>query len=264
MSKQLDEAAVATAWDRNAEQWTHDVRAGFDLYRTLYTLPAFLQFMPSLANKATLDLGCGEGSNTRIFAQRGGQMTGVDLSPQLIEHARQEEKASPLGIRYEQISFSDLSIFANESFDCAVSTMALMDGPDFPAAMRAAYRVLRPGGLISFSVLHPCFVTPVIQWLQDDDGAYTGLRVGQYFDRESSVERWYFSKRPSKEPVALFEVPRFPRTLSGYLNAVIEAGWRITKIDEPRPDSTLSTQYPWLARWHQHAPLVLFVEAAKP
>jgi hypothetical protein len=38
--KTLDEAAVAAAWNRNAELWAQEVRAGFDFYRELYTLPA--------------------------------------------------------------------------------------------------------------------------------------------------------------------------------------------------------------------------------
>ncbi|MCZ4093609.1 hypothetical protein O3W52_27745 [Ensifer psoraleae] len=34
-----------------------------------------------------------------------------------------------------------------------------MDGPDFPVAMREAFRSLRPGGFIAFSILRPCFIT---------------------------------------------------------------------------------------------------------
>jgi 2-polyprenyl-3-methyl-5-hydroxy-6-metoxy-1,4-benzoquinol methylase len=96
----LDEAAVAAAWDRNAALWTEEVRSGFDLYRELYTLPAFLDFMPSIAGKQVIDLGCGEGSNTRRFAQLGGTMTGIDLSPEMIKRARQREEEAPLGITY--------------------------------------------------------------------------------------------------------------------------------------------------------------------
>jgi len=45
--------------------------------------------------------------------------------------------------------------------------------------------------------------------------------------------------------------------------AIADAGFRITRTDEPRPDAKLSEDHPWLARWHAHAPLVLFVEAKK-
>ncbi|TCL62701.1 methyltransferase domain-containing protein [Rhizobium sp. BK251] len=259
----IDEAMVAAAWDRNADQWANDVQAGFDVYRTLYTLPSFLSFMPDIKGKSVIDLGCGEGSNTRCFAELGARMTGVDLSRRLIAEARQKEAERPLGIQYENSSFSNMATLQPASFDVALSTMALMDGPDFPAAMREAYRILKTGGLLCFSVLHPCFITPATKWVRDEDGNHLGLRVGRYFDRTPFVERWHFSKRPSTDGIVPFEVPRFPRTLSEYINAVSDAGFRITKIDEPRPDTKLSEEHPWLARWYAHAPLVLFVEAAK-
>ena len=123
-------------------------RAGFDRYRELYTLPAFLRFMPPVEKKRVIDLGCGEGSNTRRFAGLGGRMIGVDLSGELIARARQKEAEDPLGVEYCVGSFGDLASFADGQFDCAVSTMALMDGPDFSAAMRATHRVLKPGGTL--------------------------------------------------------------------------------------------------------------------
>jgi SAM-dependent methyltransferase len=261
--KILDEAAVAASWDRNAAIWTPEVRAGFDFYRELYTLPAFLDFMPSLAGQRIVDLGCGEGSNTRRFAKLGGMMTGVDLSAEMIRHAREREDEQPLGITYEVGSFSDLAPFADEQFDGAVSTMALMDGPDLPAAMRAASRVLKANGTLCFSVLHPCFITPAIRWLTDEDGSHLGLRVGRYFERTPFVEYWRFSRRPGTTMLEPFEVPRFPRTLSDYINAVSEAGFRIVRIEEPRPSEEMARRYDWLNRWYQHAPLVLFILAVK-
>ena len=265
--KTLDEAAVAAAWNRNAELWAHEVRAGFDFYRELHTLPAYLEFMPTVEGKQVIDLGCGEGSNTRRFAKLGGHMTGVDLSAEMIGRARQKEAEEPLGITYEIGSFSSLSAFEDEQFDCALSTMALMDGPDFPAAARAAYRVLKPGGMFCFSVLHPCFVTPAIRWLTDDEGSYVGLRVGRYFEKEPFVEYWRFGRRPNtgvlQEYDAPFEVPRFPRTLSDYINAISQAGFRISVIEEPRPSEEMAREHDWLRRWYQHAPLVLFVRAVK-
>ncbi|WP_114947954.1 class I SAM-dependent methyltransferase [Microvirga calopogonii] len=262
----LDEAAVAAAWDRNAETWAQEVRNGLDLYRELYTFPAFLSFMPPIAGKRVIDLGCGEGSNTRRFARLGGIMTGVDLSSEMIGCAREQEEKEPLEIAYEIGSFSELSPLADGEFDVALSTMALMDGPDLSGALKAISRVLKPGGALCFSVLHPCFVTPAVKWLTDSAGAHLGLRVGRYFEREPFIEYWRFSRRDGseqKQGTEPFEVPRFPRTLSDYINSVSDAGFRIVKLEEPRPSEELARKHDWLNRWYQHAPLVLFVLAVK-
>ena len=139
------ESEVAAQWDRNAGVWTDQVRKRFDIFREHWNNPAFLDFAGDLNGKTVLDAGCGEGHNTRIFARRGARMTGVDLSPRMLEFAREEERYEPLGIRYERASYTDLAMFNDETFDAAISTMAFMDGPDFPAAMREVARVIASG-----------------------------------------------------------------------------------------------------------------------
>jgi SAM-dependent methyltransferase len=261
---ELGEDEVAAAWDANAATWVAHVRAGYDRYRELFTLPAFLAFAPDLAGREVIDLGCGEGSNTRALARRGARMTGVDLSSKMIAAARAKEAEAPLGIVYREGSFTRLDGCADASFDAAVSTMALMDSPDFAATASAVHRVLRPGGGFWLSVLHPCFVTPGLQWLRDAAGNETGLTVADYFSDRSYVERWRFSKAPETSSAEPFRVPRFPRRLEDYVSGLCAAGFRITRIAEPRPTAAQCDAQPWLARWRRHAALVLLVAATKP
>lgn len=255
---------VAACWNRNADQWTRDVRDGHDVYRDLFTFPAFQRFLPSLDGRDVIDFGCGEGANTRRLAQMGARMTGIDISERLIEHARQAEEMEPLGVTYKVSSYSVDTGFPEASFDAVVSTMALMDGPDFGCAMREALRLLRPGGFVAFSVLHPCFITPGLCWEKDKEGRTVGLCVSRYFDHTGFIEHWSFGNRPKDEEVVPFAVPRFPRTLSDYLNAIAAAGFRISCVEEPQPTPEACKVVPRFARWRDLAAFLLLVMAERP
>ncbi len=264
MTVDLQHNAVAESWDRNADQWTHDVRAGYDVYRDLFTFPAFQSFLPPLGGLEVIDFGCGEGTNTRAFARMGARMTGIDISEKLLAHARAKEDQEPLGIAYRQSSYSADTGFEAGRFDAAVSTLALMDGPDFDGAMREAFRLIRPGGFLAFSILHPCFITPGLHWERDADGQAVALCASRYFDRSTFTENWKFGDRPKDEPVELFAVPRFPRTLSDYLNGVAGAGFRIRTIGEPRPSDAACEAAPRFRRWRDLGAFLLMVLADRP
>jgi SAM-dependent methyltransferase len=256
-SKETD---VARAWDAITDLWTDSVRAGNDRFREVANNPAFLNFLPELTGLDVIDLGCGEGFNTRLFAKKGARMTGVDLSVRLIEAARQAEQIEQQGIRYHVASYADLSGLGTQRFDGAVSTMALMDGPDFDKAAQAAFSVLRSGGWFCFSVTHPCFAAPVNRWIEQD-GEIEGKLVGDYWRDSPFVERWGFSDGPSStEP---FSIWYFPHRLEDYINGLISAGFRIARIAEPRPTAAMVEAHPPLAPYRQHAPHVLYVAATK-
>ena len=260
----FSEEEVARYWDQNADLWADQVRKGWDAYREHFNNPAFLKFTGDLKGKAVLDAGCGEGYNTRLLARSGAQMVGIDISRRLIQLARQEEQRDPLGIRYEVASFTDLSLFEDASFDVVVSFMALMDGPNFEGASKEIFRVLRPEGELIFSMTHTCFLTKGIEWIRDEEGNCIKLIVSDYFDHRPVVQHWKFPKGPIPEDTKPFAVPRFPKTLSEYINALICTGFVLREIEEPRPSEEACKEHPWLQRWRDHAAIFLYVRAVKP
>jgi SAM-dependent methyltransferase len=265
MPPQIRESEVAAQWDRNADVWADQVRNRWDIFREHWNNPAFLDFAGDLSGKTVLDAGCGEGHNTRMFARRGARMTGVDLSDKMIALATTDEQREPLGIRYERASFSDLAPFRADSFDAVISTMALMDGPDFPSAMREIARVLRPGGTLTYSILHPCFATKGMGWISDASGRAIKFTVADYFNDEAWMERWKFAYAPNASQVEAFVVPRFDRTLADYINPTIAAGLHLEEIREPRvPESACALNPRAFEKFRDHIPLFLYVRASKP
>ncbi|MDI6857264.1 MAG: methyltransferase domain-containing protein [Dehalococcoidia bacterium] len=256
------EEEVARHWDDNAARWAEQVRRGWDVCRETFNNPAFFDLLGDVRGKDVLDAGCGEGHNTRLLARMGARVTAIDISPRMIELARAEEAREPLSIRYEVASFSDMPLFADASFDLVVSTMAVMDGPDLAGAFHEIYRVLRPGGRLTFSVTHPCFMTRGFGWERDDNGSATRLLISGYFNHEPWVERWKFEHAP--DDVAPFAVPSFPRTLSDYVNGLIDAGFTLRELREPRPSEEACREHPSLRGWREHGALFLHFKAEKP
>jgi ubiquinone/menaquinone biosynthesis C-methylase UbiE len=262
MKPSQDETKVAALWDQNADLWTRQVRAGQDRFREVYNNPMFMEFLPNLSGLQVLDVGCGEGHNTRLFARSGACMTAVDISPRLIQAAQEEENRQPLGIHYSLCSFANLSGFADENFDVVVSTMAIMDGPNFDLVARAAYRVLKQKGGLYFSVTHPCFMTRSSRYVKDAAGEEAGWLVSNYWNEEPYVERWGFGAGADQAEDA-FTIQCFPYRLEDYVNGLCDAGFIISRIKEPRPTEAMVSIHPRLAPFRRHIPHTLYIAATK-
>lgn len=240
----MDDRTVGEYWERNATAWTQLTRAGYDVYRDLLNTPAFLAMLPEVAGQDGLDIGCGEGANTRRLAERGARMWGVDIAPTFIARAREVEATPP--IVYSVGSAVALP-FESGRFDFAVAFMSLMDVGEPEVAIQEAYRVLRPGGFLQFSITHPCFGTPHRKLLRRADGEAYAVEIGRYYDRaDGEIERWIFGSAPEEVKAGLpkFEIPRFYRTLSEWMNFLLEAGFTLERLEEPRVSEAVAREFP--------------------
>ena len=94
-----------------------------------------------------LDLGCGSGLAGVTFRPRAASLTGVDLSPEMVELARAR------GI-YDRLEVGEITEWlerSDASFDFIVSTDVIIYFGDLNGIVGAAARHLRPGGTFAFS-----------------------------------------------------------------------------------------------------------------
>ncbi|MGE7418853.1 methyltransferase domain-containing protein [Methylobacterium tarhaniae] len=256
---------VAECWEANADAWTRHVRAGFDIYRDALNSPAFLSILPPISGLSGLDIGCGEGTNTRQLARLGAAMQAIDIAPTFIRHAQEAERAESLGISYQAADATNLP-FENCSFDFATAFMSFMDIPDQAASLRETHRVLRPGGFLQFSILHPCFVPAHRKVIRDDEGNATAIEIGGYFDRiDGRIDTLWFSALPDdmRAKDTPFHIPRFHRTLSEWVLMINDAEMVIEIFSEPCADLSLAEQQPVVADTRV-APISLIVRVRKP
>ncbi len=234
----MDHEEIRKYWNENADAWTELTRMGYDLARIHLNTPAFMKMLPDVKGLRGLDIGCGEGTNTRIVAERGAKLAAIDIADKFIEHARATEKEKPLGIEYIRASATDLP-FADGEFDFAVSFMAMMDVGDIGKVLAEVRRVLKPGGFFQFSVLHPCFMPPYRKWFRNEKGEREALMVSDYFNEaDGTIDEWMFNKVPEelKAKYPNFRTPRFHRTVSTWVNSIVEAGLTIERFVEPSVD----------------------------
>ena len=261
----MDHREVGRMWDENAEVWTQLAREGYDVYRDYVNTPAFLAMLPDVNGLRGLDIGCGEGHNTRLLAQRGAKMTAFDVAATFIQYAIDAEREKPLGIDFQLASAVEMP-FADQSFDFATAFMSLMDMPESDRAIREAFRVLKPGGFFQFSITHPCFQTPLWRWIRDENGKKLGVLCGQYFDQKPGrIDEWIFGAAPKEltDKMRKFRMAYFDRTLSDWLNGLLDTGFQIERFAEPHADEKTAADCPVVADTRSVA-YFLIVRSRKP
>lgn len=245
----MQSSEVGAYWEKNAPAWIELSRAGYDIYRDALNTPSFLKMLPEVKGLLGIDLGCGEGTNTRKVAKLGAQMAAIDIAPSFVAAAQTVEDGDPLGIAFSVSDATNLA-YPDNHFDFAVAFMSFMDMPDQVKALKEAHRVLNNKGFLQFSILHPCFVPPKRRTLRNADGECYAIEVADYFRRTNgNVETWSFGAAPAevRERHAPFEVPRFHRTLGDWFNMIQTSGFKIESLEEPVADVQTAEKFPDVA-----------------
>ena len=92
---------------------------------------------------AILDAGCGDGFHARrLIAAGAARVAGVDVSPAMIELAREQERGSPLGIQYVCCAVEDLpDLLCGAGFDVVLASYLLHYAPTVDVLRRMCQRL---------------------------------------------------------------------------------------------------------------------------
>ncbi len=155
--------------------------------------------------------------------------------------------------------------FRASAFDAVTAFMSLMDVGDPERTLGEMARVLRPGGFVQFSVLHPASSTPIRRWVNDESGTREALAAGDYFYQGPLTDTWIFGEAPGELTSRFqpFTITYARRTLAGWLNAVLSACLALEAIAEPCADEETASAHPEVADT-RIAPYFLIVRARKP
>ncbi|MEP9380134.1 class I SAM-dependent methyltransferase [Aquabacter sp. CN5-332] len=228
-------SAVADEWIAWARLPDHDA---FWSYRS--ALSGFI----GKGNGAALDVGCGEGRVSRELKTLGYHVTACDAVDAMVAAAAAAESADDYAV-------ADAAALPLDSdrFDLVVAYNMLMDVENVPAVLREIRRVLRPGGRLVLSLVHPFrnrgrFVNtaPDAPFVLD----------GTYYGRER------FEGEEKLDGVRVRFTGWWSQPLETYVDALAGAGLAITALREPLPEQRDGRNA--LQQW-MRVPLFLWVEA---
>jgi ubiquinone/menaquinone biosynthesis C-methylase UbiE len=141
----------------------------------------------SLANKAVLEIGCGQGAGTEILLRHCGadRVVAFDYDPAQLAGARKRHYA--YGSRKASLFQGDAARlpFADEQFDAVIEFAILHHVPEWQLAMKEIARVLKPGGLVLYEeYLRGFTANPVTQafLVHPREGMFTAETFYQQMD----------------------------------------------------------------------------------
>jgi len=171
------------------EGWVHFVPT------EVHTTPCAAQLVKRAGirpGQRVLDVACGTGVVSVTAARAGARVTGLDLTPTLLEHAKENARIAGVEIDWHEGDVEQLP-FENAAFDFVLSQFGHIFAPRPEVAIGEMLRVLKPGGTIAFSTWPP------------------ELFVGRVFSLVSS----YMPPPPGVTPPVVWGDPNFVRQQLG-------------------------------------------------
>lgn len=209
------------------------------------------KMLPDFKGKRVLDIGCGFGWHCIYAAeQEAAYVLGIDLSEKMLAVAK-EKTACFANVEYRRMAMEDM-VFEPNSFDLVISSLALHYTPDFQDICRRVSFCLKAGGDFVFSVEHPIFTAHGGQeWVFDAAGERSYWPVDRYF-YEGKRETFFLGEK----------VVKYHKSLTTYMNTLLETGFSINRIVEPRPASQLLDSVPGMGD-ELRRPMMLLVASTK-
>lgn len=190
-------------------------------HNAFYERPATIALLGDVAGRKVLEAGCAAGTLTAMLADRGAEVTAFDVSPAMVELARQA-----VGGRAELL-VADLSqplTFAPDGrFDLVVASLVMHYVRDWEPVLREFRRVLTPDGAAVFSTHHP-----TMDWEHSPEDYFATKRVTETWHKRSGDWQVSFWRRP----------------LTAMCEAIASAGFVIERLSEPTPLPELARSDP--------------------
>lgn len=210
-----------TSWGGVAA-WYDDLLKDPNSYQSKVILPNLLRILPPRGR--VVDIACGQGFFSRAYAEGGAEVLGVDISPELIQKAKENKIKNT---EFAVAPAANMKDVPNSFFDSAFIILALQNIKEMGEALMEANRVLKKDGVLVVVLNHPAFRIPkASSWGFDEEKNIQYRRVDQYGVPFTAA----IDMAPGKKSNAY--TMSFHRPLQEYVKALTKAGFVITGLEE--------------------------------
>lgn len=182
-------------------------------------------FPDQLSETKILCLAGGGGQQAPVLAATGAIVTSLDLSDEQLDKDRMVAERDGLNLRIEQGEMTDLTRFADESFDMVYHPASNLFVPDVNPVWQECHRVLRPGGTLLSGFMNPSFYL-----FDHTDAEKRGVLEVKYPLPYSDVTS--LSNEEREEVVKERGTLEFGHTLSDLIGGQLRHGFVITDLYE--------------------------------
>jgi ubiquinone/menaquinone biosynthesis C-methylase UbiE len=138
----------------NYQETTSDLLKRIDIHQKFGSRDIdqwMLEILPLQKGMRILDVGCGAGKQCFVFFNElagEAEITGGDVSPELLAQARQENAKIGDQIRFTDLDFNQRFPFEDDQFDLLSCCFAIYYAQDIPFTIKEMHRVLKPGAIL--------------------------------------------------------------------------------------------------------------------
>ncbi|KAL2208245.1 S-adenosyl-L-methionine-dependent methyltransferase [Sarocladium strictum] len=214
--------------------------------------PRLRSYIPDLAGRDVLDLGCGFGWFSRWARSAGAKsVRAIEISENMLSRARGMTKDEKIAYEQGDLDNIDLSKDGVDKFDVVFSSLTLHYLANLPELIQQVHTVLKPGGTFAFSIEHPIYTAPSkAEFMTDEVSGREYWPLDSYQKEGLRVTDWLAEG-----------VKKQHRTVASYINLLLKAGFQLAEFDEwyPTPEEVEK------CGWHRvlERPIFLLISAVK-
>lgn len=212
----------STDWGKVAN-WYNEHLKESDSYHSQVILPNLMRLVNLQPTESLIELGCGQGFFLQNFFEVSKNLAGVDLGPELIAIAKQNNPK----INYLVASADDPHIFPEDKFDVVTIVLALQNMKNLQAVTANVSRLLKSKGRAYIVLNHPAFRIPKFSDWQFDTRNFEQHRLIKKYMSELEIPIDMNPGKKQKEHTVSFHRP-----LQVYSKTFNKNGLAITKIEE--------------------------------